>query len=84
MIHAEIKTRALHYSTQHFYEKADVMKNLLSIIQDFAFTKDHKLLKMGKLANSATQKNPDYKLAAEEEPDAKHGFMENFFHLFFL
>ena len=34
---------------------------------------------MGKLANSATQKKPNYKLVAEAESDAEHGFVEHGF-----
>ena len=68
VINAE--TRALHYSAHIFHEKADVENKLLSNIQDFAFTKHHSLLKMGKLANSATQKTPNYELAAEEASES--------------
>ena len=57
---------------------------MLAIIQDFAISKYFSLLKIGKLASASTQKNPHYKLAAEEESDAEHGFVENFVQLFTL
>ena len=82
VINAEIT--ALHFSAHRFYKKTEVKNKLLSIIQDFALSKDFTLLKMGKLANSATQKNPNFKLAAEEESHAEQGFVKNFCHIYSL
>ena len=85
IINAEIK--ALHFSAHLFYEKAEVKNKSLSIIQDFAVAKDYRLLKIRKLARASTQKNPHYKLAAEEDSNAEnaeHGVFEKFVQLFTL
>ena len=44
--------------------------------------KNYERLKIGKLSSTSTQKQSNYKLAAEEESEAEHGFGENFIQLF--
>ena len=74
-----------HYHTAHlFYEKPDVKSKVLSVIQNFAITKDYSCLKMGKLAGSFNLRNPTYKLSTEEDSDVEHGFTESFCQLFSL
>ena len=57
---------------------------MMSILQNFATSPDFNLLKIGKPKNSSTQKQCHYKLAAEEESEAEHGFVKNFIQLFTL
>ena len=82
VINGEIK--ALYYSARLFYEKTEVKTKMHSILQEFAVAKNYDLLKIGKLSDTSTQKQGNYKLATEEKSEAEHGFIENFIQLFSL